>query len=139
MENIWTGEILPTTCPETAPFWDACNQSKFLVQKCADCGKPQYHYRAQCCHCWSSNVADLPIAGTGQVWTFSVVNKNLTPAFASWGRYAVGVVELPEGVRVISRIETDDLDNLAIGAEVYLKFATASNGQNIPFFSTSAG
>jgi uncharacterized protein len=70
------------------------------------------------------------------VWTYSVVNKNLTPAFAAWGRYAVGVVELPEGVRVVSKIDTDDLDSLAIGAPVNLKFALASDGQKIPFFST---
>jgi uncharacterized protein len=136
LEEKWTGLMLPTKCPETAPFWEACNQEKFIIQKCQDCGKPQYHYRAMCCHCWSDNVADLPIAGTGTVWTYSVVNKNLTPAFAAWGRYAVGVVELPEGVRVVSKIDTDDLDSLAIGAPVNLKFALATDGQKIPFFST---
>jgi uncharacterized protein len=134
-EATWTGEVLPTVCPETAPFWEACNQSTFLIQRCDSCGKPQYHYRAACSHCWSENVRDLPIAGTGKVWTFSVVNKNLTPAFSAWGRYAVGVIELPEGVFVLSFIDTPDLDNLAIGMDVEVKFKPASNGQYIPYFA----
>lgn len=134
-EEAWTGQVLPTVCPETAPFWDACNQSKFIIQRCDDCGKPQYHYRAACSHCWSDAVKDVPIVGTGKVWTYSVVNKNLTPAFAAWNRYAVGVVELPEGVLVLSLLDTDDPDSLAIGKHVDLKFKRAENGQNIPYFA----
>lgn len=134
-QEVWTG-LLPTVCPETKPFWDACNDSKFLIQKCRDCGKPQYHYRAFCSHCWSDAVDDVAIAGEGTVWTFSVVNRNLTPAFASWGRYAVGVVEVPEGVKIVTKIETDDPDSLRIGASVRLTFARGDNDQSIPFFRT---
>ncbi len=130
----WSG-LMPTLCPETAPFWEACNQSKFLIQQCRACGRPQYHYRALCCHCWSDDVADVPIEGSGTLWTFSVVNKNLTPAFAGWGRYAVGVVEVPEGVKIVSRIEAADLDTLIIGTPVRLRFAAGENGQNIPYFA----
>lgn len=132
-ENSWSG-LLPTMCPETQPFWDACNENKFLVQKCSDCGKPQYHYRAFCCHCWSEAVNDVEISGHGTVWTFSVVNRNLTPAFSSWGRYAVGVVELPEGVKVVSKLEADDVDSIRIGSAVRLEFCKANDGQNIPVF-----
>ncbi|WP_201836438.1 Zn-ribbon domain-containing OB-fold protein [Microvirga zambiensis] len=134
-QESWTG-LLPTLCPETQPFWDACNQNKFIVQKCQACGNPQYHYRAFCCHCWSEAVEDRAIEGTGTVWTFSVVNRNLTPAFASWGRYVVGVVEVPEGVKIVTKIETPDPDSVRIGTPVRLAFARAENGQNIPFFRT---
>jgi uncharacterized protein len=133
-DEIWTGTMLPSVCPETAPFWAACNNSQFLVQRCESCDKPQYHYRALCCHCWSDNVKDVPIEGTGKVWSFSVVEKNKTAAFASWGRYAVGVVEVPEGVKIVTRIDSDDLDALAIGTEVKLTFSVAGNGQKIPHF-----
>ncbi|RKE23882.1 hypothetical protein B0G76_8581 [Paraburkholderia sp. BL23I1N1] len=129
----WTGP-LPSTVNETQPFWDACNRSEFLVQRCQSCGRVQYHYRAFCCHCWSDEVEDLPIAGTGKVWTFSIVKVNRSPQFSSWGVYATGVIALPEGVKVISRILADDLDRLKIDADVRLLFATAESGQNIPVF-----
>ncbi|MFL6633570.1 MAG: Zn-ribbon domain-containing OB-fold protein [Massilia sp.] len=133
---VWTGPV-PTTVIETQPFWNACNEGKFLVQRCRDCGKVQYHYRAFCCHCWSDGVEDLPIAGTGKVWTYSVVQINRSPQFADWGVYATGVIEVPEGVKIISRIAADDVERVRIGADVRLAFARADNGQHIPYFVIS--
>src|SRR5256885_5682481 len=95
----WVGQM-PVASPETAPFWEACNRDKFLIQRCDDCGKTQYHYRALCCHCWSSNVRDVVAAGTGTVWTFSVVEKNRSPVIAFPPPYVVGLIELDEGPRV---------------------------------------
>lgn len=132
----WTGPV-PTTVNETQPFWNACNKGQFLVQRCRDCGKVQYHYRAFCCHCWSDEVEDLPIAGTGKVWTYSVVQVNRSPQFAEWGVYATGVIEVPEGVKIISRIAANDLERVRIGAEVTLAFGKAQNGQQIPFFTVN--
>ena len=129
----WTGP-LPTEVNETAPFWSACDRGEFLIQRCRDCNQVQYHYRAICAHCWSDNVDDLPIAGDGTIWTFSVVQVNRSPQFASWGVYATGVVELPEGVKVISRIVCDDPHSLKIGDPVQLAFAKAETGQQIPIF-----
>ncbi|APA90517.2 OB-fold domain-containing protein (plasmid) [Paraburkholderia sprentiae WSM5005] len=129
----WKGP-LPTTVNETQPFWDACNRGQFLVQRCNHCGEVQYHYRAFCCHCWSDEVVDLPLAGTGKVWTFSIVKVNRSPQFADWGVYATGLVEVPEGVKIISRILTNDLDALRIGSDVRLAFAKADSGQQIPVF-----
>lgn len=129
----WTGPI-PTTAIETEPFWNACNQDQFLVQKCRDCGEVQYHYRAMCCHCWSDAVDDLPIAGTAKIWTLSVVEVNRSAQFAEWGVYATGVVELPEGVKVITRILAEDVHALKIGDDVTLAFAVAPTGQKVPVF-----
>ena len=132
----WTGP-LPSTSIETEPFWQACNQDRFLVQKCRDCGEVQYHYRAFCCHCWSDAIEDLPISGEGKVWTFSVVEVNRSPQFAEWGVYVTGVIEIPEGVKIISRILTDNPHQLRIGDDVKVAFATAKTGQKIPVFVAS--
>jgi len=132
----WTGPV-PTTVIETQPFWNACNKGQFLVQRCSDCGKVQYHYRAFCCHCWSDAVEDLPIQGTGKVWTYSVVKVNRSPQFSEWGVYATGVIEVPEGVKIIARITADDLERVRIGASVRLAFAKAPNGQQVPFFTVA--
>ena len=129
----WTGP-LPTTVIETQPFWDACNRDVFLVQRCRECGETQYHYRAMCCHCWSDAVEDLPIEGSGKVWTYSVVKVNRSPQFGDWGVYATGVIEIPEGLKVISRIVTDTPEKIAIGTPVRLAFAQAESGQKIPVF-----
>ena len=91
-----------------------------------------------CCHCWSDRVRDLPIRGQGTVWTFSVVQKNRTPAFVSRGAYVVAVIELPEEVKVISNIVGFDPGSISIGMPVELAFAVAEDGSQIPVFVIKA-
>ncbi len=129
----WRGPI-PTQCPETAPFWQACAEGRFLVQVCDQCGKSQYPYRAMCCHCWSSDLRDVPVSGSGHVWTYSVVHRSRTPPFESWGRYVVAVVELPEGPKVVSNVVDCDPDEVHIGMPVQLAFASAGDRGSVPVF-----
>ena len=129
----WQGPI-PTQCPETAPFWKACNEGRFLVQVCNHCGKTQYPYRAMCCHCWSSDIRDRAIGGSGEVWSYSVVRRSRTQPFSAWVPYVVAVIELPEGVKVISNIVGCDPDAVSVGMPVRLAFASAGERGNIPVF-----
>ena len=41
----------PQGNPETAPFWDAAKQGKFLIKRCTTCGEPHYFPRS-ICPCW---------------------------------------------------------------------------------------
>jgi uncharacterized OB-fold protein len=132
----WTGQM-PTTSPETVPFWEACNREEFLLQKCPDCGKFQYHYRAFCSHCWSENIEDYKSAGHGTVWTFSVVMKNRSPGYEGKTPYAVGIVELEGGTKVFGNIVDIDPMAIEIGTKVELIFAIADTGQKIPLFSAA--
>lgn len=130
---VWKGPI-PTQCPETASFWKACNEERFLVQECRQCGRTQYPYRAMCCHCWSSDIRDRQISGGGHVWSYSVVHRNQTQPFSAWGTYVVAVIELPEGVKVISNVVGCSPDAVRVGMPVQLAFASAAERGKIPVF-----
>lgn len=136
--EAWIGS-LPTRSPETAPFWDACNRNVFLVQRCRSCEKTQYHYRAICAHCWSSDLEDLEASGRGTVWTFSVVRRNRSPVFAAKVPYVIALVQLEEGVAVFGNIVECDPDDVAIGRSVVLAFTVAEDGQHIPVFRLAEG
>jgi len=129
----WTGWV-PTTTPETEPFWRAANDSVFLLQKCPDCGKVQYHYRALCSFCWSESIEDYPSSGRGTVWTYSVVYRNSTPGYLEKVPYVVGLVELEGGVKVVTNIIGGDPEVVTFGTEVEVTFAKTEAGQNIPLF-----
>ncbi|GAA4013473.1 Zn-ribbon domain-containing OB-fold protein [Streptomyces plumbiresistens] len=133
----WTG-FVPVSTPETAPFWNACNEGVFLLQRCLDCGKTQYHYRALCCHCWSDRVEDFASSGQGTVWTYSVVYRNNTPGYSDKLPYVVGLVELEGGVRVFGNVVGGNPEDVTIGTRVEVTFAKAANGQMIPLFTVAA-
>jgi uncharacterized OB-fold protein len=131
--DTWVGR-LPSRSPETDPFWDACNRNVFLVQRCRTCRKTQYHYRAICAHCWSSDLEDIEASGRGKVWTYSVVRRNRSPVFAEKVPYVVALVELEEGVAVFGNIVECDPDVVTIDQDVTLAFTVAEDGQHIPVF-----
>jgi uncharacterized OB-fold protein len=131
--DAWIGRV-PSRSPETDPFWDACNRNVFLVQRCNACDIVQYHYRAVCANCWSSDLDDVEASGRGKVWTYSVVRRNRSPIFEAKVPYVVALVELEEGVGVFGNIVECDPDAIAIGQDVTLAFTVAENGQHIPVF-----
>jgi uncharacterized OB-fold protein len=87
-----------------------------------------------CCHCWSSDIRDQAIGGAGVVWSYSVVRRSRTQPFSAWVPYVVAVIELPEGVKVISNIVGCDPDAVSVGMPVRLAFASAGDRGNIPVF-----
>ena len=87
-----------------------------------------------CCHCWSSDIVGIPASGHGTVWTYSVVQRSRTPPLSSWGPYVVAVIELAEGVKVVSNVVDCDPASVHIGMPVRLAFASAGVHGNVPVF-----
>jgi uncharacterized OB-fold protein len=131
--HTWTG-FVPARTPETDPFWDAANEGKLLLQRCPDCQKFQYHYRALCSHCWSDKIEDYPSNGRGKVWTYSVVMKNKTAGYTEKVPYVVALIELEGGMKVVNNVLTDDPEAVTFGTEVELTFGKTAQGQAIPLF-----
>lgn len=131
--TTWTG-FVPALTAETAPYWKAADDGVLLLQKCPDCGKVQYHYRALCSFCMSDRVEDFPSSGRGEVWTYSVVHRNATAGYVEKVPYVVGLVELEGGVKVVSNIVGGDPAEVTFGTKVEVVFAKSENGQAIPLF-----
>jgi len=80
---------------------------RFLLQRCRDCGRHVYYPRESCPHCGGAALEWKKPAGLGTVHAVTTVRRKP----ADGGDLNVSLVELDEGVRLMSRIE-----NLAPGA-----------------------
>ncbi|MBR7744818.1 Zn-ribbon domain-containing OB-fold protein [Phycicoccus sp. BSK3Z-2] len=109
----------PTPNPESAPFWDGLAEGVVRVQQCDACGRRQHYARSVCSQCWSEDLTWVEVAGTGRVHTWTVVHRAGHPAWAGDTPYAVLVVELDAGPRLVTAHE-GDLDALAVGMPVRL-------------------
>jgi uncharacterized OB-fold protein len=132
--ETWKGP-LPVESGETKPFWDACRRGTFLIQRCRTCERYQYHYRGFCCHCWTGEIEDIPVSGRGTVWSYTVIHRNRTPGFAERVPYVVALVELQEGVKVLSNVIDCDPESVRIGMPVRLTFVKATEQWHIPMFT----
>jgi uncharacterized OB-fold protein len=120
----------PAENPETAQFWAAARQGKFLIKRCKDCGEAHYFPRSICPFCFSDQTEWQESKGEGVIYSYSLMRKSPT------GPYAVGYVTLDEGPSLLTNFVDCDLALLKIGQRVKLVFKP-TDGAPLPFFTTA--
>src|SRR3954454_19292421 len=88
-----------------------------LAGRCAACGELRFPATTLCAACGGERIESVPLADDGSVYTFSIVRMS-PPGYGGEVPYAVGVVELPDGIRVEATIVAEDLEALAVGDPV---------------------
>ena len=125
---------LPTVVGETAPFWQACREGRLLIQRCRDCGSPQFYPRGVCSHCLSGRVEWVQASGKGTVWSFTVTYVNRAPGFRDETPYVLALVELEEGVKMFTNIVDCPPEEVRIGMPVEVTFVRATDEISLPYF-----
>jgi len=108
---------MPAADAQTIGFWEAAHEHRLVVQRCTQCGTTRHPPGPRCASCRSAGWEWLELAGTGSLYTFSIVRQAFIPALAEQLPYVVGAVELDEGggVRMVSNIVGCDPADVAIG------------------------
>lgn len=102
---------------------DDLSKVRLLGSRCSNCGETTLGKNSVCPNCGRDTVSELPLSAQGTLWTYTVVrhkppgNYQGPDPFVPFG---LGLVELPEGLRVMSPIECD-LDRLKIGLKLEFK------------------
>jgi len=120
--------IAPSPFPETMSYWEAAALGKLLLKYCAACNAYHFYPRVLCPFCFSDRTEWRAAAGTGTIYSFSVMRRAEVP-------YAIAYVTLAEGPTMMSNIVDCDLDEIRIGQAVRLVFKPAENGQPVPMFT----
>jgi uncharacterized OB-fold protein len=98
---------------------------RLLGSKCGGCGAA-YFPRDSVCHnpeCDAPAMADVRFGPTGRLWSCAVQNyQPPAPVITEepYSPYAMGMVDLDDGLRVMSRIDVDDPMSVQVGGEVEL-------------------
>ena len=132
--NDATRKPLPAPDADTARFWEGLRQGKLLLQHCEDCKHVQYYQQALCRACGGENLTHRPASGHGKVHSFSVVHRAPGPAFKADVPYAVLLVELREGPRMISTYLGGDPAEVTFDMDVMLVCEQVSNEITLPRF-----
>ena len=117
---------------DSRPFWEGANNHKLMIQRCGDCGKHIFYPRIICPHCFSENVSWVEASGKGRIHSYTVVHKAMPP-FKDQAPYVVAIIELEEGVRMLSRI-VGERDQVAIDKEVSVIYQKVGEDFTLPYF-----
>ena len=125
---------LPIPDPVTKPFWDSLKARAIQLQRCQSCQKFVYYPRALCPGCLSSNLAWTPVSGRGVLHAFTIPNRHPNRAFQP--PYVVALVELEEGVRMMSNLIGVDPtpEAVKIGMPVEIVYDDATEEITLPKF-----
>ena len=115
-------------------FYDWCKRNELRFQRCTDCGAWRHVPREMCAECGSWNWEWAKSSGRGTVFTWTVVARALHPAFQSDIPYAPVVVEMDEGVRLLSSVVDCPPDQLRIGMPVEVMFDAVTPDVTLPKF-----
>lgn len=89
--------------------------------ECSGCGKIAFPSRLICPSCGSKEHATVKLSGRGTLETFTII-RIAPEGFGDQAPYAVGIVEMEKGVRVMAQITDCDVDELSIGDKLVAKF-----------------
>ena len=124
----------PPADETSAPFWDATRDRRLVLQWCTGCEKPIWYPREVCPRCMGSRLEWRPASGRGVVYAVTVERKPQNPGLAALAPYTVTLIDLDEGVRMMSSVVGVDPEAVRIGAEVDVTWEALSDGRNLPVF-----
>src|SRR5262249_14628406 len=106
-------------------FWDGLAERKILIQKCASCGALQHPPEPMCARCRSLEWQHVEASGRGTVFSWVVMHYPPVPPFEYPN--PIGLIELEEGVRIVSNLVGVKPEDIRIGMPVQAEFASVDD------------
>ncbi len=129
---------IPKPLPEledlAGEFYAHCKRGELHFQRCTACAAWRHVPREMCAECGSWDWKWERSSGRGRVFTWTVVVRALHPAFQDRCPYAPVVIEMEEGVRILSEVEDCSPDELEIDMPVEVVFDAVSDEVTLPKF-----
>ncbi len=129
----------PKATPESKPFWDGANSGQLRIQKCVTTGKHFFPPRRYSPFTVGGETEWVDASGRATLYSY-VINHRAAPGWENDGPYAIAVVELEEGPRMMANIVgiENTPENLVLDMPLQVQFE-ARGEQQVPVFAPAAG
>jgi len=122
----------PSTNLDNQFFFDGAKDGKLLIQKCSSCGALRHPPGPMCPACRSVEWETVEASGRGTVYSFVTNHYPQVPAFEY--PLNVALIELEEGVRLISNVVGIPAEEVEIGLAVEVEFTAFDDELTLPQF-----
>jgi uncharacterized OB-fold protein len=130
---------VPEVTDAMRPFFDAAREHRLVVQQCRSCKMLRFPARELCNRCLSLDAEWVEVSGRGVIFSYNVMHQVYHPGFAAEVPYAVVIVELAEGLRMISNVVDLPVDQITIDMPVEVVFEAISPLITLPKFRPVQG
>lgn len=126
--------LQPLPSAFSAPFWGALAEGRFTATQCRNCARISFPPRPHCPACGDASYAWTALSGRGRLYSRTRIHAAGGP-FAWLVPYSVGIVDLDEGVRILTRL-LPSASSLDLDSRVELVVLRHADG---PLFAARAG
>lgn len=106
---------VPHPNADSAPYWDACAEERLIYQYCENCERSQFYPRSICIHCGKDALIWRDSSRRGTIYALTEIHTAGMPAFRAETPFAIVLVEMEEGFRIMTNIVGTPIDAVAIG------------------------
>lgn len=129
---------IPVPSEDTVPFWAAAKEHQLKLQKCDSCGAFRFPPGPVCPECTTLGGTWAKLSGKGKVHSFVVFHRAFHKAFEQDLPYAVALVALDEGPRIISNVVGIGPDKLRCDMPVEVIFEDVTVDVTLPKFKPAS-
>ncbi|MBI4283169.1 MAG: Zn-ribbon domain-containing OB-fold protein [Chloroflexi bacterium] len=103
---------------EAKPFWANLKEHRLTAQRCSSCSHFRFPPQALCPKCLSSEFEWAPLSGKGKIYSHVTYRRAWHPAYQDKVPYNVSLVELDEGLRMVSNVIDCEPEKVYVGMTV---------------------
>ncbi|MFC9799038.1 bifunctional MaoC family dehydratase N-terminal/OB-fold nucleic acid binding domain-containing protein [Streptomyces bacillaris] len=132
----------PVINRDNTGFWAGVAEHRLLIQRCTRCATLRFPWLPGCNACAGQEWDTVEASGEGTVFSHVVMHHPSFPAFdpsGEGGPYAVALVELVEGIRIVGNVVGVPYDKVRVGLPVRLEFQRMDPDLELPVFRASEG
>ncbi len=126
----------PIPIPDNASqtFWENARKHRLVLQRCTDCGAQQFFPQSYCRKCLSENIEWFEACGKGSVYSFTIIHRPPSHTFEEDVPYIVAIIQLDEGLRMMSNIVEVKPEDVHVNMPVEVTFDDISSTVSLPKF-----
>ena len=129
---------VPQPTPETRHFWDGTRAGEIRLQRCDECSTVYFPPRPFCPDCSSRSVSVFRASGRAKLASY-VIKQRPHPAWD--GPYSIALVELEEGVRMMTNVVgcPQTPESLVLDMPLEVTFEKLTDEITLPLWKPAGG
>ena len=108
------GPPAPRIDADSRVWWDGLRVHRVVLQQCDHCGRRRFPPMPSCPFDGTVGHTEVASDANGKVYSWVTVHRPLTPAMADQVPYTVATVDLPDGPRVLGRLDGEPGDGVPV-------------------------
>jgi uncharacterized protein len=122
----------PIVTVDSSAFWAGADRGELIIQQCGDCTTFYHPPRPMCPKCHTTAMRPVKANGRGTIYSYCIPIH--PPSFGFAAPPIVALIDLEEGVRIVSNVVGIEYEKVTNGLKVEVEFEPTEGGHQVPVF-----